>query len=92
MAERVNVKFDSGDERITQRMVDGVRVVEKETHRVIKVEGPRYVDARANHEPRLVVIEDGGLGTRSILTKDRRSIAGLDAFIRGITSSLAITK
>ena len=77
-----NVKRDSGDERISQRLLNGVRVIEKESHRIIKLVGSRYVDASAKREPRLVVVEDAGPNPESFITKDRTSIAGLDAILQ----------
>jgi len=78
MIERGNVKHDSGDERITQRIMNGVRVIEKETHRIIKLVGSRYVDATNRPAPRLVIVEDE---PASFITKDRTSIAGLTAVL-----------
>ncbi|MEP7213076.1 MAG: hypothetical protein ABI791_08380 [Acidobacteriota bacterium] len=82
MTERINVKQAQSDERISQRLIDGVRVIEKETHRIIKLVGSRYVDASSKREPRLVVVDDAGSNPQSFITKDRTSIAGLSAILQ----------
>lgn len=92
MTTRANVKYDTGDERISQRLIDGVRVIEKETHRIIKLVGGRYIDAALRPEPRLVVVDDAGANPDSFITKDRSSIAGLNAFFRGVNRSPATSK
>jgi hypothetical protein len=79
MTKRINVKQTFGDERISQRLIDGVRVIERETHRIIKVVGGSYVNAANRPEPRLVVVEDQ---PASFITKDRTSIAGLNAILQ----------
>ena len=82
MTERVINNYDTGDERISQRLIDGVRVIEKEMHRVIKLVNGRYVDASSKPAPRLVVVEDEGPNPASLITKDRTSIAGLKAILQ----------
>ena len=44
--------------------------------------GSRYVDATSKKEPRLVVVDDAGLNAASLITKDRTSIAGLNAILQ----------
>ena len=85
MTSRKNVKYDPCDERISQRLVSGVRVIEKETHRIIKLVGGRYVDARSKPEPRLVVVDDEGPNSAPLITRDRTSIAGLGAILQYAT-------
>lgn len=92
MIESLDRNYDSGDERITRRTIDGVNILEKETHRVIKLAGGRYVNADTKREPRLVVVDDAGADLAPIITKDRSSIAGLDAFIRSIFNTPAVSK
>ena len=82
MTERVINNYDTDGERISQRLIDGVRVIEKEMHRVIKLVNGRYVDASSKPAPRLVVVEDEGPNPASLITKDRTSIAGLDAILQ----------
>ena len=82
MTERGNVKQTQGDERISQRIIDGVRVIEKETHRVIKLVGSRYVETTSEPEPRLVVVDDAESNPAPVITKDRASIAGLNAILQ----------
>lgn len=92
MIEREDRRYDNDDERITKRTIDGVSVLEKETHSVIKLVGGRYVEAGSKREPRLVVIDDAASQPRSLITRDRSHVAGLNAFISGAFRSPATSK
>jgi hypothetical protein len=82
----------SDDESAVERWDNGVKIVEHETHYVIKLIDGRYVGEPSPRESRLVVIDDVSSNTTELITRDRSSIAGLDAFIRSITNSHALTK
>ena len=82
MRALAKINYNSGDLRTTRRVVGGVRIVEKESHSVIKLVGGSYVDARKSTAPRLVVVDDEGANPSSFITKDRRSIAGLDSILQ----------
>ena len=79
MTELGNVKRTLGEDRISQRIINGVSVIEKETHRIIKLVGGRYVESTPKPEPRLVVVDDQ---PSSFITRDRTSIAGLNAILQ----------
>ena len=79
MTELGNVKRTLGEDRISQRIINGVSVIEKETHRIIKLVGGRYVESTPKTEPRLVVVDDQ---PASFITLDRTSIAGLSAILQ----------
>lgn len=89
MTELGNVKRTLGEDRISQRIINGVSVIEKETHRIIKLVGGRYVESTALPEPRLVVVDDQ---PSSFITMDRTGIAGLNAILSGIASLTTISK
>lgn len=78
-----------GNDVITRRSRNGVDIVEREMHQVIKLVDSRYIRSGPARESKLVVVEDVLDDRTNLITRDRRQIPGLDAFIRSVTRQRA---
>ena len=73
------------EEHYARRLVNGVEIVEHETVRRIKMNGDRFETSKLR-KPRLV-IGDAVRATKGFISKTRSDVAGLDKFLRGVSSS-----
>jgi hypothetical protein len=72
------------DEHYTRRIVNGVEIVEHETVRTIKMNGNRFETSKLR-KPRLVISE-AVKATKGFISKTRSDVAGLDKFLRTVSS------
>ena len=80
---------DNGEvERCSHRFQNGVEIFEREVHKIAAVEP---VDIAAS-EPRLIVSDAVSTATRAFISKTRSEIAGLNAFLQGLSTLDADTR
>ena len=70
-------------ERFSQRLENGVKILEHETITTIKITDGRYETVPIRRTPRLV-IEDAVTATKNMVAKTRSEISGLDGILRCI--------
>ena len=75
---------DNGEvERCSHRIQNGVEIYEREIHKIAPAESAESLSAVP--EPRLIV-SDVSTATRSFISKTRSEIAGLNAFLQGLST------
>ncbi len=76
---------DNGEvERFSHRIQNGVEIFEREVHKLAAAESAENIAATV--APRLIVNDAVSTVTRSFVSKTRSEIAGLNAFLRGLST------
>ncbi len=75
---------DNGEvERCAHRVQNGVEIYEREVH---KLESAESMENVAAAQPRLIVNDAVSTATQAFVSKTRSEIAGLNAFLRGLST------
>lgn len=76
---------DNGEvERCSHRIQNGVEIFEREIHKIAAVEPGE--NAAMEAQPRLIVSDTVSTATRAFISKTRSEIAGLNAFLQGLSA------
>lgn len=81
---------DNGEvERCSHRIQNGVEIFEREVHKIADQPGENAADAA---QPRLIVSDAVTTATKAFISKTRSEIAGLNAFLQGLSTVDAKTR
>jgi hypothetical protein len=76
---------DHGEvERCSHRIQNGVEIFEREIHKIAAAESVEDIAIAA--QPRLVVSDTVSTATRAFISRTRSEIAGLNAFLQGLST------
>jgi hypothetical protein len=82
---------DNGEvERCSHRIQNGVEIFEREIHKIAAAEPVENVAAAA--QPRLIISDAVSTARRAFVSKTRSEIAGLNAFLSGLSTVAAKTR